>query len=243
MDKLQEKIIKDTEEAFARKKESEKYLDKFRGSMIGGAAGDALGYAIEFSDEDFLFSKYGENGITEYSIDSISGKALISDDTQMTLFTANAILVGATRGAMRGIGGAPSLYMQWAYLDWLRTQEISYEESRKISKGYGKGGSISWLTDVPDLYAHRAPGNTCLSALGRNRDIPLEPEECLTKTLNNSKGCSGVMRVAPLGLKAYRYVSDEDMLKEAAMTAAVTHGHSLGYMPASVLESSKTNLP
>ena len=75
MDVLQEKLKKDTETALAKIKESEKYLDKIRGSLIGGAAGDALGYAIEFADEGFIFSRYGEDGITEYDLDSLSGKA------------------------------------------------------------------------------------------------------------------------------------------------------------------------
>ena len=65
MNDLDEKIKKDTEEAIIRIKESEKYLDKIRGSLIGGAAGDALGYAIEFLSEEIIFSKYGEKGITE----------------------------------------------------------------------------------------------------------------------------------------------------------------------------------
>jgi len=59
MNDLDEKIKKDTEEAIIRIKESEKYLDKIRGSLIGGAAGDALGYAIEFLPEEIIFSKYG----------------------------------------------------------------------------------------------------------------------------------------------------------------------------------------
>ena len=65
-----------------------KNIDKYRGCLIGGAAGDALGYAVEFLDDAAIFSKYGENGITEYSL--VNGVAEISDDTQMTLFTANA---------------------------------------------------------------------------------------------------------------------------------------------------------
>ena len=32
---------------------TKKNLDKFRGCLIGGAAGDALGYAIEFLSENF----------------------------------------------------------------------------------------------------------------------------------------------------------------------------------------------
>ena len=38
--------------------------DKFRGCLIGGAAGDALGYAVEFMREDEIFRKYGMDGIT-----------------------------------------------------------------------------------------------------------------------------------------------------------------------------------
>lgn len=59
-----------------------KNIDKYRGCLIGGAAGDALGYAVEFLDDAAIFSKYGENGITEYSL--VNGVAEISDDTQMT---------------------------------------------------------------------------------------------------------------------------------------------------------------
>ena len=38
---------------------TKKNLDKFRGCLIGGAAGDALGYAIEFLSENFIFAKFG----------------------------------------------------------------------------------------------------------------------------------------------------------------------------------------
>ena len=35
-----------------------KNLDKYRGCLIGGAAGDALGYAIEFLTDKQIFKKY-----------------------------------------------------------------------------------------------------------------------------------------------------------------------------------------
>ena len=88
---------------------------------------------------------------------------------------------------------------------------------------------------MPELFDLRAPGNTCLTALIYSRDNVVDPEKCIENPLNNSKGCGGVMRVAPLGLKNYKYVSDEELDKEAAVLAAITHGHSLGYMTASVL--------
>ena len=65
--------------------------DKYRGCLIGGAAGDALGYAVEFSDEGSIFRRFGGKGITEYELQD--GVAQISDDTQMTLFTSNGLLI------------------------------------------------------------------------------------------------------------------------------------------------------
>lgn len=78
--------------------------DKFRGCLIGGAAGDALGYAVEFMRDQDIFRRYGEQGITEYEM--IDGVAQFSDDTQMMLFTATGLLLGTTRGMTRGIMGS-----------------------------------------------------------------------------------------------------------------------------------------
>ena len=98
-----------------RIKESEKYLDKIKGSLFGGAIGDALGYPIEFMSEKDIFDRYGTEGIQDYELDPIKHKALISDDTQMSLFTANGILYGQTRFCLRGIGGEPKMYMLKSY--------------------------------------------------------------------------------------------------------------------------------
>ena len=98
--------------------------EKIRGCLIGGAAGDALGYAVEFMEDADIFRKYGENGITEY--DLYKGTAQISDDTQMTLFTATGLLLGTTRGMLRGIMGAYEDYIRHSYKDWYRTQTEQY---------------------------------------------------------------------------------------------------------------------
>ncbi len=214
------------------------YRDAIRGSLIGGAAGDALGYAVEFVREDYIFSHYGKDGITEYQLDPISHKAIISDDTQMTLFTANGLLVGDTRGAMRGIQGNPRVYVAKAYQDWLTTQEKAYEVTkakRDANDSYANG--VSWLLDVPELFRRRAPGNTCLNALFAARHSGEYVNDYIRDPRNNSKGCGGVMRVAPVGLN-YRPqygLTAEKIGMEAAQIAAITHGHSLGYMPAFVL--------
>ena len=207
-------------------KSKEVNLDKIRGSLWGGAIGDALGYPVEFLSEGQIKSKYGDAGITEYEYDSASGKALISDDTQMTLFTANGILVAETRLCMRGIGGTPHYYIPYSYRDWLCTQQMSIKDfDKKRKDGYH---ATSWLCDVLELYSQRAPGNTCISA------IKAEEPGSVEEPINDSKGCGGIMRVAPLALH-YGDIAIEDLDQEGAEIAAITHGHSLGYMPAAVL--------
>lgn len=208
-------------------REMEMRLDAVRGCLLGGAAGDALGYAVEFWGESEIFSRYGKQGITEYELDEKTGEALISDDTQMTLFTANGLLVGDTIGHMKGIWGMPRGFAARAYEDWLYTQRGSFQNRAK-RKHY----QSSWLCDVPALYARRAPGNTCLSAL-MQREEEGEKDDYLAEPINNSKGCGGVMRVAPVALT--NRIEGDKLDMEAAQIAAITHGHSLGYMPAAVL--------
>lgn len=191
------------------------YQDKIRGCLFGGAVGDALGYPVEFLSYSRIRQKYGPEGIRQYALDPATGLALISDDTQMSLFTANGIIFGYTRGHMRGIAGAPSGYVYAAYQDWLCTQT-----------GKTPRAPVSWLLNIPALHHRRAPGTTCLNALASG--------ECgsIRHPINDSKGCGGVMRAAPMGLCPGPRL---ELDKEGAEIAALTHGHSLGYMPAAVL--------
>ncbi len=195
-------------------------LNRIKGSLFGGAIGDALGYPVEFLHEKEIRRIYGNEGITSYVLDKGSRKALISDDTQMTLFTANGLLVCETKSLLDDKDYAPCDYISKSYKDWLKTQEISYEN-------HGQNG-ISWLCNIPELYSRRAPGNTCLSALRE------ETLGTIQHPINNSKGCGGIMRVAPLAL-LYRNIPIEQLDMETAEIAALTHGHSLGYMSAAVL--------
>ena len=65
-------------------------LNKYRGCLLGGAVGDALGVPVEFLDEADIFNKFGRRGITNFT--KLGGTGKFSDDTQMTLFTAAGLL-------------------------------------------------------------------------------------------------------------------------------------------------------
>lgn len=67
----------------------ERLTDKIRGCLVGGAIGDALGYSVEFITYPSIIRQYGSDGITSFTLED--NLALFSDDTPMTLFTANGL--------------------------------------------------------------------------------------------------------------------------------------------------------
>ena len=192
--------------------------DCIRGSLMAGAAGDALGYPVEFMSRKAIFSHYGDKGIIQFKLDR-SSKALVSDDTQMTLFTANGLLTGLGRGC------EPEKHITDAYLDWYYTQ----------TGIKGDADACTWLRDLPEMAHQRAPGTTCMSAC-ESLIMHEEPQ-------NYSKGCGGIMRVAPMGLldaacraKEGKGLYSANRLAEAgAAIAKATHLHPLGYMPAALM--------
>ncbi|MHB1152698.1 MAG: ADP-ribosylglycohydrolase family protein [Eubacteriales bacterium] len=190
--------------------------EHFRGCLAGGAVGDALGYPVEFMNTKEIQNQYGPDGISSLQISSF-GKALITDDTQMTLFTAEGILRAQIRGILKGICYPPSVVYN-AYRRWLFTQVyLKAKGSESIYDG--------WLLNVPELHQRRAPGNTCISALAGSKQGSIE------KPINNSKGCGGVMRAAPAGL----FYPKERSFDMAAQFAVLTHGHPSGYLSAGAL--------
>jgi ADP-ribosylglycohydrolase len=182
------------------------------GCLLGGAVGDALGAPVEFLSLAKIRERFGQDGTREFA-PSYGRLGAITDDTQMTLFTAEGCLSAVTRWTERGICHPPTVIYH-AYLRWLRTQGVQRPEPPYLND------ARSWLIDVEEFHRRRAPGNTCLSALESGRMGSLKDR------INNSKGCGGVMRVAPIGL-----LRDIDAFQLGCEAAAITHGHPSGYIP------------
>ena len=186
--------------------------DRYRACLLGGAVGDALGYPVEFLREPAIWKEYGPQGIQ--TLEQAGDPAPISDDTQMTLFAANAIVYAKEQG----MSLSDCLWL--AYREWLGTQgDVSRMDDPEHSK--------MWVYQDRRLHALRAPGNTCLMGLHSGPDH-VGPEY---RADNNSKGCGTVMRAAPFGLavsaKDCRGDGGRAVYKMAASDAMMTHGHPM----------------
>lgn len=202
-------------------------LDRAMGCMLGGAAGDALGAPVEFLDRAEIEKRFGKDGIRNYEL--TLGKARITDDTQLSMFTAAGLLRAIARIGAVVLGNDEKKcveflrsyrgFVRGAYFDWLATQGETDDD----------GMPSTWLGYVRGLYSRRCPGGTCITEIknGANGSVG---EPC-----NDSKGCGGVMRVAPVGIVLADFFEPKQIAEVGAEIAALTHGHSLGFIPAATL--------
>ena len=191
---------------------------RYRGCLLGGAVGDALGAPVEFLSRDAILDRFGPEGISSFA-PAYGRLGAVTDDTQMTLFTAEGLIRSWVRGSLKGITTEVGVTAH-AYLRWLQTQ--SERPHRDIDLMDEEPG---WLFQQRDLHHRRAPGNTCLSALKDMRFLGDSPAR------NNSKGCGAVMRMAPAGLFVASF--DRGLDPAAAFElgtdlSAITHGHPTG---------------
>jgi ADP-ribosylglycohydrolase len=226
-------------------------VDRYEGCIIGGAVGDALGWPAEFLSLADIRARYGEEGITGLDV-GIGTKAEITDDTQMTIFTADGLLrfIAASRekgsscvsvrntvdSAEKACTDLTALHnnaqtsRQHSDLaDYVHESYLRWllTQGEKLPENYPAASEIAngWLMEIKALYHRRAPGNTCIAALRSGMIGTME------KPVNNSKGCGGIMRAAPAGLVTSR----EEAFLAGARVAAVTHGHPSGYLAAGAL--------
>lgn len=185
--------------------------ERIRGCLLGGAVGDALGAPVEFQSWASIRGANGPVGVTE-----LQAPGRFTDDTQMSLFTVEGLIRASVRGRTKGIRHTPTVIHR-AYLRWLHTQGDRWDAR--------VGPLDGWLVTDRRLHRREAPGNTCLSGLrGGIAGTTEEP-------LNGSKGCGGVMRVAPIGL----FRDENEAWELGCAAAALTHGHTDGWQPAGAL--------
>lgn len=186
--------------------------DRVLGCLLGGAIGDALGAPVEFWSSDRITREFPD-GVRTY-LPSGYGDALglVTDDTQMTLFTLEGLLRARHDPSLD-----PIAEVHRSYVEWWHTQMLD---------GPPEGAELGTLASQEWLYARRAPGNTCMDALGAT-----VAGMCLgAPAFNDSKGCGAVMRSAPFAVLGL-----DNAPAVAMRAAALTHGHASGQVSSGAL--------
>ncbi|MFH1421125.1 MAG: ADP-ribosylglycohydrolase family protein [Planctomycetota bacterium] len=121
---------------------SDSRKDKFSGCVLGLAIGDALGFPAEFLDIHQIYHKFGPEGVTDFFSSRYHPQGTFTDDTQMSLAIANALITVGNRELI-----------QRASVEIIMT-EISNE-------------FVKWAFSPEN---NRAPGRTCMTGCGNLKE-------------------------------------------------------------------------
>jgi ADP-ribosylglycohydrolase len=92
---------------------------RYRGCLVGGAVGDALGAPVEFCSLSEITKQFGNGGVRDF-VATYGRLGAITDDTQMTLFTAEGLICAAVKAEKEGkpvlTHGHPSSSLSAAFL-------------------------------------------------------------------------------------------------------------------------------
>jgi ADP-ribosylglycohydrolase len=195
---------------------------RWRGCLLGGAIGDSLGAPVEFMALEEIRRRFGPAGITDMTT-AFERPGMVTDDTQLTLFTADGLLRAHVRQSLDGSASIASI-VSHAYQRWLATQQPA-------SPLVDRTGDQGWLAEVAELQAKRVPSHACLTALAAMPALG-------ARARNESRSCAGAVRVAPVGLFCAREpgTSDARAARRAfdigCELAGLTQGHPTGQVAA-----------
>ena len=123
----------------------------YRGCLLGLAVGDAMGSTVDNKNWEEICRDYGPNGLLGYDLQH--EYAEVTSYTQLAVFAANGLLVGATRGREDAYG----LYIAKALREWARSQQFRA----------GTEKTMCWVAQVPSLRRRLCMDTRMLDTLTR----------------------------------------------------------------------------
>lgn len=194
-------------------------LSSYTGCLLGLAAGDAMGYAVDNKTLDQIRQDYGPDGLLGY--DLVNGYADISSYTQIAAYVCNGLLLGMTRGQMTGTMQPFVRYIFVGERDWARTQKYRREPSERI---------YSWIAKSDPLRARRCMDTLMLDTLTRGACGTMEEPR------NRFKSPGSITAAVPVGLFFDpEHSTREEIQRLGAEAVAITHGNPLAFLAGAAL--------
>ncbi len=190
----------------------------YRGCLLGMAVGDAMGYTVDSRSWQEIREDYGPNGLMGY--DLVNGYADVTSYTQLAAFACNGLLLGLTRGQMKGTMAPFVKYIGLSSREWAASQ-----------RPWGRPDkSFCWLLQQSELCRRHCMDTRMLDTLSRTRAGTLEDP------INNFPGPGGITTAVGVGL-----FFDPDRMDQqeidllGAEAVALTHGSPTAFLTGAVV--------
>ena len=190
----------------------------YKGCLLGLAVGDAMGYTVDSHTWKEIQEDYGPNGLRGY--DSVGGFVEVTSYTQLAAFTVNGLLLGLTRGQMRGQMAPFIQYIGLACREWASTQR----RGEKLRENH------CWLTLQPEISKHFCMDTRMLDTLSRKRlGTPEEPR-------NLCAGPQALTAAIGVGLFFHPDRTDQQEIDRlGAEAVALTYGNPEAFLTGAIL--------
>ena len=179
----------------------------YRGCLLGLAVGDALGYAVDSKSWEEIAADYGPDGLRGY--DLVNGYADVTSYTQMAAYAVNGLLLGLTRGQLRGRMAPFVRYIGLGLQEWSMGQHTYRAPERRYC----------WVSRIPQLRRRRCMDTRMLDWLDRGETGTVEEPK------NDSDHPGGLTTAIPVGLffNSER-MNPQEIGRLGADAVALTHG-------------------
>ena len=193
-------------------------IGSYRGCLLGMAVGDAMGYTVDSHTWKEIQEDYGPNGLLGYG--TINGYAEITSYTQLAAFTIDGLLVGLTRGQMRGQMAPFIQYIGMSSREWASSQRYWDRP----------GQTHCWLLQQQEMCQHHCMDTRMLDTLSRKRlGTPEEPR-------NGCSGPQGLTSAIGVGLFFHPdRVDQQEIDRLGAESVALTHGNPEAFLTGGVV--------
>lgn len=193
-------------------------LNAYRGCLLGLAVGDAMGCTVDSRSWDQICRDYGPHGLLGY--DLVNGFADVSSHTQLAAYTCNGLLMGLTRGQMRGVMAPYVRYIAASSREWAQCQRLRTPPVQ----------TACWVSRVPCMRRRLCMDTRMLDTLIREQlGTPEDPR--------NQNDTPGSLTCAiPVGL----FFNPDRMAvgeigRLGAEAVALTHGSPLAFLSGAFL--------
>lgn len=206
----------------------------YRGCLLGLAVGDAMGYSADTKTWEQIQEDYGPHGLLGY--DLVNGYAEITSHTQLALFSCNGLLIGLTRGQVRGTMAPYVRYVGVAQREWAIGQRTYNQPSR----------THCWVYRLGELRRRHCTDTRMVEILNRNQLGSLEePTNKHDTPASIAAAVAAGMFTAPLriskeeveqvGAEQAALCHQQELDRLGAECVALTHGHPLAFLPGAVI--------
>ena len=178
-----------------------------RGSLLGLAVGDAMGYAVDAKNLEEIHRDYGPSGLLGY--DLVNGYADVTSHTQLAAYTANGLLIASTRGQLRGVMAPFVRYIAMAQQEWSKIQVL-----RRLPES-----ASCWISHVEHLRRRVCMDTRMLDVLNNG------PLGTVEDTVNDSTESSALSAAVSVGLFFHPdRMKPTEVGRLGAEAVALTHG-------------------